>query len=125
MNEAAYDEALAWCEGIALDRSDVTGRGPYAEGYRRAALDIVRAVRLRGTHDGPSPLHDELGRAEIEARTLARVLARAAMLATELDPDTSAAETLRALLLQFFRAEELPGTFRRPRSVRAVRARCR
>ena len=51
------------------------GSGEYADGYRAAAAEIARAIRYAPTGQPPTRLELELRDVEVEARTLARVVA--------------------------------------------------
>jgi hypothetical protein len=112
MQGRAFDDALAACEHVAMDRALVTGRGPYAEGYRRAALDIASCIRRKVVNLPPTKLERHLRDAEIEARVLARVLRGAALIAAESEPGAHPIEALRALLLHFYKLEDLPPVLR-------------
>jgi hypothetical protein len=112
MQGRAFDDALAACEEMALDRARATGTGPYAEGYRHAALEIASRIRRKAESFPPTKLERDLRDTEIEARVLARVLSGAAAVATEIEPDAHPAEALRALLLLFYRVNDLPPALR-------------
>jgi hypothetical protein len=97
---------------MAMDRADATGTGAYADGYRRAALDIATSIRRKASNRSPSKLERDVREAELEARVLAGVARAASTIATESDPDAHPIEALRALLLLFYKLEELPPILR-------------
>jgi hypothetical protein len=104
--------AFAICERLAQDRGLATGATDFADGYRRAAEDIARAIRAACDGCPPTPLERDLRDAEIEARTLARVAAVAAAVVADLAPDARVAEGVRKLLGAFFAASDLPQSLR-------------
>lgn len=106
------EEAYAVCEAIAESRAQATARNPYGDGYRAAAEHIASEIRANRL-GGPSPaLERELYEAEVEARTMARVLHAAVEVVERSGPQTDAADAVRALVASFFVADDLPPLLR-------------
>ena len=113
MREAALNDPFAVCEAIAEDRAQATANNVYAEGYRCAARDIAEAIRAKRQGRGPTQLERDLRDVEIEARTLARVVAAAEDVMDRSGPHTSPAEAVRRVLLAFYAEDDLPPKLRR------------
>ena len=110
---ASADEAFAWCESIARERMHATRPGEYANGYRAAGREIAEAIRSRGRGELMNAIQRDLRDAEVEARTLARVVLTAAELVADVGAGSEAAEGIQRLLGAFFSAGELPPELRR------------
>jgi hypothetical protein len=107
-------DAFATCEALAADHTHASAAGPYAEGYRAAAENIVNAIRAKRTGRPRSTLQLELRDAAIEARTLAGVVKAAETVLTDLGGDISGADAMGHLLRMFFASHELPPKLRAP-----------
>jgi hypothetical protein len=112
MGDLRMDHAFATCEAIAEDRALATSSGAFADGYRAAAADIARAIRAKADGRERTPLARDLRDAEVEARTLARVVAAAANVVRERRGDERAADAVREVLQCFFERLDLPADLR-------------
>jgi hypothetical protein len=100
------------CEAIALDRAEPSKAGAYADGYRCAAKDIAEAIRRQRIGDPPTGLDRDIRDAEVEARTLARVVAAAVRVVADVGRDSTAADAVRRTIAEFFAHDELPDGLR-------------
>jgi hypothetical protein len=112
MRPSSASDPFAICEAIAADRALATNVGDYADGYRAAANDIARAIRAKRFGRQPTRLERDLRDVEMEARTLARIVAAAADVVTDMCDDASGAEAIRELLAEFFPPAEMPPELR-------------
>lgn len=118
MRRSAVSGAFVACEAIATDRALSTDTGDFADGYRAAANDIAVAIRAKRYGLQPTPLERDLRDAEMEARTLARIVAVAAEVVTEAETcqEMTGPEAVREVLAYFFDPIDLPPVLR-PRTV--------
>jgi hypothetical protein len=106
------EEAYAVCESIAEGRTRATARNAYGDGYRAAAEHIASEIRANRL-GGPSLSVDrDLHEAEVEARTMARVLQAAVRVVERSGTQTEAADAVRALVGAFFAPEDVPPLLR-------------
>jgi hypothetical protein len=108
----AVARAYAECEAIARERLHATSSGAYTDGYRRAAKEISEAIRRKYDGRALTELERDLRDVEIEARTLARVVAVAVDIVAHVGPDSSGAKAVRSLLGAFFLDRDLPPCLR-------------
>ena len=118
VSEGAW-KAFATCAELAEEHTHASGSGPYADGFRAAAHQIAHQISTLRSGHPPTPLERDLRDAEVEARTLARVVLAAERLVDELD-DPEAARALGALLGGFFAPHELPEKLRADTSSRSI-----
>jgi hypothetical protein len=112
MGRSSASEAFVACEAIAADRALASKPGDFADGYRAAANDIVAAIRAKREGRPPTPLERDLREAEIEARTLARVVAVASNVVAGVSENACAADAVRDVLAHFFHRVDLPPELR-------------
>ena len=89
------EDAYATCEGIAEARAHATAKSPYGDGYRAAAEHIAAEIRGNRVGREASELERDLRDAELEARTFARVIERAAQVVESSGPQSAAADAIR------------------------------
>jgi hypothetical protein len=117
------EEAYAACEAIAENRTLATARSAYGDGYRAAAEHIAAEIRANRAGCDAVDLERDLREAEVEARTMARVLEVAVRVVEGAGAQTQAADAVRTLVSAFFAADDLPPALRpreRPSGMRLL-----
>jgi hypothetical protein len=107
--------AFALCAALVEEHTQATGAGAYADGFRAAATRIVRQIALLRAGQPSTRLERDLRDAEVEARTLARVVLAAERVSASMRASGGSLEgaaALGALLEVFFAPDELPASLR-------------
>ncbi len=113
MNPAkTAEEAYAVCEAIAGARTLATGRSAYGDGYRAAAEHIAAEIRANRVGTEARALERDLRDAEVEARTMARVLETANDLVERSGARSDVADAIRTFIGVFFAQHDLPPVLR-------------
>lgn len=119
MRASTVAEAYGVCATLAEERARTARVGDFADGYRCAAEHIATAIRQERDGQGRTQLERDLRDAEVEARTLARVVDVASDVVEDNKDDSRAVDAIRQVLTSFFDDEDLPVNLRRHRAARS------